>query len=1174
MRAILSVLGSRWFLTLIGAIMLCLVVWFIGPLIAIAEVYPLGPDWIRVIVMMVILVIWGLWNLFAMMRQRKREAALEEGLAEAGAETKPGRGAAEAASAEEVKLLSERLDDALQTLKRSGQGKKRRAQYLYELPWYILIGPPGSGKTTALLNSGLRFPLGDDREAAVRGVGGTRNCDWWFADEAILLDTAGRYTTQDSDQAIDSGAWTGFLGLLRKSRPRQPINGAFVAISLSDIISMDEGERQRHARAIRARLSELQTELGVRFPVYVLLTKADLLAGFAEFFDDLGREERQQVWGMTFPFDDGRDEAGSIQHFEAEFDRLMERLNGRALERVHQELDQDRRGAIFGFPTQVASLRGPLSRFLDDVFRPSRLEKRFLLRGVYFTSGTQEGRPIDRLMSAMGRTFGLAQAPRAEGRGGRAFFIQDLLQKVAFAEAGLVNTNPKAERREKTMRLAAVGAAAVVLLIGAGAWAVSYFGNEDLIVRTEAELHAYSAVADNITPTLVNRPDPAQVVPSLNVLRGLPAGYDDQGWPPVELTFGLYQGGKLGAQGIAAYRRGLEEMLLPTLIARLEEQIANRLDRPAFLFEALKVYLMLAGEGPLDEALVKDWMQLDWERQLYPGPENRVLREDLERHLDAMLAEAALAYPADGALVRQARDVLLREPQAERAFAMIRSSAAANALPDWVLTVEVGSQATALLERGSGLPLDTPIDGLFTRRGFYMVFLPAVGSVIQRVNSEAWVLGQGEQSLDIAARNNLRERLMRIYYREYVQAWKTLLDDLRFKQAATLRGMADLVNDLATPTSPLWVMLELAAAETKLTQPPADSAAGAADTAASIADAARAGASSRLGRAVEDQFAGALERPGQPVEDSFQELHRFMDGSGADGVRRTMDRLYQRLQQAQGRGEVLSPGAANVSAEGMPDPLGKMVRELSGEITAENTQASRQQFVEAWNGQVADACRDVTAGRYPFSRAARASVPLPDFARIFGPAGLLQGFFNSTMGGMVDTSGKPWVWNENAAPLGLPASMPEQFRRAEAIRNAFFGLGGTLPAATFSLQPIQLDPTADQVSLSVDGEELVYAHGPVLRQDMKWPGDSGVRQARVSFRPPASNGRSSLSINGPWALFRLLDQADVKSGGASDQLVVTFRIGERYATFSMNAHSVDNPFALRELRTFSCPPRL
>ena len=45
--------------------------------------------------------------------------------------------------------------------------------------------------------------------------------------------------------------------------------------------------------------------------------------------------------------------------------------------------------------------------FLTEIFKPSRYVERSLLRGVYITSGTQEGTPIDRLMGAMASTFGL-----------------------------------------------------------------------------------------------------------------------------------------------------------------------------------------------------------------------------------------------------------------------------------------------------------------------------------------------------------------------------------------------------------------------------------------------------------------------------------------------------------------------------------------------------------------------------------------------------------------------------------------------------------------------------------------------------------------------------------------------------------------------------------------------
>ena len=124
-------------------------------------------------------------------------------------------------------------------------------------------------------------------KVAVRGVGGTRNCDWWFTDEAILLDTAGRYTTQDSDRIADGAGWAGFLQLLKKHRRRQPINGVLVAYSASDLLTRSDAEFEGDATAIRQRVEELHRHLGIELPIYLLVTKADLVAGFREYFEDL-----------------------------------------------------------------------------------------------------------------------------------------------------------------------------------------------------------------------------------------------------------------------------------------------------------------------------------------------------------------------------------------------------------------------------------------------------------------------------------------------------------------------------------------------------------------------------------------------------------------------------------------------------------------------------------------------------------------------------------------------------------------------------------------------------------------------------------------------------------------------------------------------------------------------
>src|SRR5262245_23417564 len=295
----LRFLISRWVLSLTGVAILALLVWFFGPLL------PLLEGWVaRLVVVLALLVIWAASNVTLDLLRKRREQKLESGVTE--------KAAAEAddSANEEAAALRDRMSTALSLLKRA----RGTRGYLYEQPWYVIIGPPGAGKTTALLNSGLKFPLASEMgQGAVAGVGGTRLCDWWFTENAVLIDTAGRYTTQDSNVAIDRAGWDTFLDMLHRTRPRQPLNGVIVAIALSDISNAPADERLAHARAIRRRVKELEERLAIRLPVYALFTKADLIAGFTEFFDDLDRDRRNQVWGVTFPLVKG--EPGVVGQF-------------------------------------------------------------------------------------------------------------------------------------------------------------------------------------------------------------------------------------------------------------------------------------------------------------------------------------------------------------------------------------------------------------------------------------------------------------------------------------------------------------------------------------------------------------------------------------------------------------------------------------------------------------------------------------------------------------------------------------------------------------------------------------------------------------------------------------------------------------------------------------------
>jgi type VI secretion system protein ImpL len=461
-------------ISLIGLILFSLLIWYGGPQIKFGagNSAPLESPVVRMFFILILVALWGLNNLRIQLRDNKQNKDLVEDLEENQASAQESGSSDQAA--EELHQINQRFAQALSTLKKlkfSGRGKKKA---LYELPWYIIVGPPGAGKTTALVNSSLDFPLAEQfGKGALQGVGGTRNCDWWFTNEAVLVDTAGRYTTQDSHRVVDSSAWEGFLNLLKRNRRRRPINGVIVAISLHDLLIQTEEERIGHAKIIRTRLDELMERLEIRFPVYLMFTKADLVSGFTEFFEDLSKDEREQVWGVSLPNAPKMSQSPNFDFLSEQLRGLIERLYDRVLWRLHQERDSKRRGAIQGFPQQMENLNSILESFVRQTFIKNRFKFQPYLRGVYFSSGTQDGTPIDRMMSSVAANFGFArEAAQAPFQQGKSFFLGNLFREVIFPESELVGSNARYESFIRwAQRVAYVGLAGLtitVVLVWAG----------------------------------------------------------------------------------------------------------------------------------------------------------------------------------------------------------------------------------------------------------------------------------------------------------------------------------------------------------------------------------------------------------------------------------------------------------------------------------------------------------------------------------------------------------------------------------------------------------------------------------------------------------------------------------------------------------------------------------
>lgn len=1050
----------------LGVIGVIVGIWFGFPLLGhgiIASV------WLRATLIGLILGTIAIVQLVKWRRRRRAAQEIEDALTPAEAE---GDG----------KVLAERMQSALATLKKSGG-----ASYLYDLPWYVIIGPPGAGKTTALRNSGIEFPLSGAEDAGVvTGFGGTRYCDWWFAEDAILIDTAGRYTTQDSDRTADESSWQSFLDLLKKSRPNQPINGVILAFSVEDMMQATEDDLARHAEIVRARLGEVHEKLRIDFPVYVLFTKADLIAGFREYFSSFSLSRRKAVWGVTFQTKDRK--AQTHEQVPAEFDRLVSRLSDEIIDRLTEEPDGISRIAIFGLPGQMALLRDNVADFLRRVFEPTRYKSSAILRGFYFTSGTQEGTPIDQVLGAMARNDQApgAFAPAFMSGQGKSFFLHDLLRRVIFEERDWVSHDARAVRRSQIFRGLGFSVLGIGTAAALAAFGYSFWLNRNLVQETASEAQNYEIQAQReIERTEIADTDVAAILPHLERIRMMPAGYGFTTEPTMLEGFGLGQRERLAVAATDAYADALEQMLRPRLILDVENRLPQlrAAGDPAEIYRALKVYMLLAGQGGrVDDAAIMSFFDGIW-RAEFGGLSGLNQREQLNAHLEAMLSlddTRDISVPIDDNAVTLARSAIVRMSLADQAYAIISDRAQAAGLQPLRLVDVAGPESGLVFETLDGSDLATvEVPGLYTYEGYWGFFFEELSRVAQVLEDDKWVLGDQAEAVDFDAQlAGLDQALQLQYGRDFEAAWQQMFDQFRLANMSADKPRYDILGIASSSVaSPILQLVKAVDAETKLTRE-FEALAGldpAALTGGAVADDVGGQLASRFrsrssgvqrilldalsnGNKNQNRVNGSADSPTRAVErleGQFSNWHVLLEGTPGqrpiDIVLADLAAIRDNFRIAESNPAastaVLPQLLSNLTRNNsrLPPKLREMVNDAERDFRSEATDATLAEMNRALNNDVTFTCREGIVGAFPFASTQR-QVPMGVFANFFGPGGDMDKFYNTYLAGHV-IRGDDGLEMDPASPLAdrISPNALRQFDRAEKIKRAFFGAGGQRP---------------------------------------------------------------------------------------------------------------------------------
>lgn len=1145
--------GSR----LVGLLLLLSLVWWAGPSIGLQS------ETLRfAIIGGILLLVLSVWLVRLFLLRRKSTRFQKELRAQGGAG--PGK-------EREIEELRKRMDEAIASLKSSelGMGYRGNAA-LYALPWFMIIGPAAAGKSTLLRNSGLQFPYAQGRDIDIKGVGGTRNCDWWFSNEAVLLDTAGRYTTEEDDHQ----EWSTFLSLLKKYRSRLPLNGVLVAVSLADLLIADEGGIEKHVKIIRDRLHELTSQLGCSFPIYIVLTKCDLLHGFEAFFQDLGDHDRDQIWGAWLAQE--MEEQDLASTFETKMAELHRRLGELRLRKLSMQRKFEAKQEIFDFPAQFQATSEKLVEFVNLLVQknPYRDTPRFC--GIYFTSATQEGTPIQRIVGNLRQAFGYVENDSAAGSGApKSYFIKKLFQEVIFPNAHGAGKNRRSALVNRSLKTAWI-VGCLALIAGSVLLLSTALTSNTLLISQGNDLAR--SVQEELALEQPSAERSYNAISALYQHHQTLLGYEQH--LPWHLMFGIYQGEKQIEPTRALLLRALQRSYFLPVATALEYRLENYSRQWEALaakgqekiredyYQDLKLYLQLAEpqrlrEEPATPALVGLWKEL-----IRQGEPEKTFDEEEDQRLGELVAlyQQHLQLPPGDprlvcalnlrpALVERARDQLRTPPNAERLFAQLLSKAKLS-LPDLKLADLTRGTEAGVLSSGYTLP------GVYTEKGWREFVHAEIKKVVAGASRGDWVLGGNPDELpaegqpvgaeaavtkaptedgkiDQALARRLEQEIRQLYFHNYASSWYELLESVRVTSFRSLGDASQKLQILARSNGPVAELLREVSKNINLTDP---------DLAGALTPPAQATA----------QVPSATPQLVRELDLPLRDLRKLADPGADMTVSPLLDQYLRAVATVQGEAEKLAAAAdvgreaknyaANILSGGggnsdlykswsatssLLNSLDPRTRRVASRLLTDPMRhvwgsimdQSRQGLQRDWKALVVGNYNSKLRGRFPFDRKGK-DAALADLSDFFRPTdGAYWSFVQNELAPFIAEGRRSWTqksWLDQSP--GFNDDFLRSLAQARTISDSLFRRGQDEPEIRFSVYPMPTRGLSEML-IEANGQNYRYRNEPQEWRPFRWPGGEESAGARIHGITGKGSARGQLEFEGVWGIFHLLEQA-------------------------------------------------
>lgn len=1045
----------------------------------------------------------------------------------------------EPAVRQKLKNLEIRFYGALKFLKKTiiSKSEQLHAVRLSSLPWYLLIGPTNAGKTMLLSNSNIHFILQKRKPSAPQQAQESEQCDWWITREASIIDVPGKYLC--SQESIKQGQmklniyailWQFFLGLTKYHCGKNGLNGIILTMPLPEIIKENDSKEYRSLMHILFhRIHEIQKFFPRHFPCFILVTKCDLLPGFAEFFAESGNDEINQAWGITLT--EAISQEKTPEFINTKFDALIKKLNQQLLWRLHQERNPMARPYIKDFPLQVERVK---EYVLDLVKEMHNAKLPLVVKGVYLTSALQkkaepENHIIEESENNIEHALQIFKEPAPISR---AYFIKQFFAHALTIPA--VQYIPPQHNKIWVNRIAV----AIAIFVIAGS---AFILGKDFKQSINQAYAIQNYLVDYEAAIQRNQDQDEHLIITSDLLDTLEATAKKSQFKldaPYLLAFYSY---KSQQKASLFYRQALKVILIPQIKNYFEEYLKNPVNKNTeHVYAALKAYLMLGNIQYYDADFVRQTLE-----EILPKAMQR--KPSFMTHVKLALNTAFSTSTLNANLVESSRKYLTSIPSFRLGYIILKNNSHFTGNP-----IHVGAM-TANNEVFINRQVRDEIPAMFTAQTFANILSKEAVTAAKEAAYGNWIIGQTSSDNNPALANNLLDQLRVAYINNYIDVWETFVANIQLVTPKSLTQLDNMIVTLTSNDSPLLQLLHILHENTYFE--PITTSSARLQNLGSLLEKNRESENLlyQLFTSLQalHQYVQAIQRADNEKKAAFEAVsHRMLDPEKPDALARLW-----------------------ITAGKTPEPIKNWMNKLANTTWHFLMQDAGKYLDTSWQEQVIRVYQSEIANKYPFNNKTTREISLEKFASFFGKPGVITDFYQNYLQGFIDTSTPDWHWKTmHDEKLPFSENIVKQIQQAMQIHQVFFPNNDDKLYLQFALQPYQFGKNIKSVKFTINDKQIVDKKPDTHTSHIMSWGTGNVGKATYHLTL-ANKKVISKDFPGEWGWFKLVNQSFDSAVNKKD-LLINLSHDNLTAKYLLSTEGQVNPFLSAHWRHLNLPQKL